>query len=329
MNQLTPLSSGLFICSNKKGINGQKGYGNRFIKRDKKKKILIFFVSFILFTFPQNISAQNIPEDKATQIKLIRILGKTREYCSRLKNAAFYFVCMEEITEKIDHSRDRVLNIMVQAPLSSRSNNKVETRFETPNKLEENKYVYDYQLIHKDYETKESRILLEENGDKKNEKDAQLKTQFFRYQKVLFGPIDLLSEYWQRHHDYKIVKEEILKGEKAIVIEAIPKPSLKQRHLFGKIWVKESDFSVMKIEWNQKNIGNFLVIEEIARRYKAEPRITLIAEYDIEKKKIRFPSRYFIEEAYISQKGKKFIRSKTEVIYKDYRFFVVETEIKY
>jgi len=57
--------------------------------------------------------------------------------------------------------------------------------------------------------------------------------------------------------------------------------------------------------------------------------MTLVSEYKVEKNGIRFSSRYFIEEAYIGKKGKKFISSETTVIYRDYKFFTVETEIKY
>ena len=284
----------------------------------------------ILFSFYQNIFSQNSSEEKGEQLKLIRILKKAGEYCSRLEHAAFYFVCLEEISERIDHSRDIVQGILVQTTTTIGPDYQRRTSFKTHRKkIVKNKYIYDYQLIRKDYETKERRILLEEKGKKKDEKDAQLKTIMFRYEKVLFGAIDLLSEYRQPYHDYKIVGEEMLNGEKALVIEAVPKPSLRQSYFFGKIWVKESDFSIIKIEWNQKSIGNFQILEEIAKRYKSKPRITLISEYNVEKNGIRFPSQFFIEEAYISQKGKKFIRSEITVIYKDYKFFSVETKIKY
>ncbi|HZX11385.1 MAG TPA: hypothetical protein VFG01_10620 [Acidobacteriota bacterium] len=300
---------------------------SKLIKKDKNRIILTLLLLLILFTFYQNIIAQNNSKEKAVQIKLSKILKKAREYCSRLKHSAFDFVCIEEITEVTDHSRDIVQNILVRTPTGDYG--QIETHFKIPKTKEKNKYIYDYQLIRKDYKTKERRILLEENGRKKHKKDAQLKTAIFHYKKVLFGPIDLLSEYWQQHHDYKIVGQEMLNGEKAVVIEAIPHSSLKKRHLFGKIWVKECDFRILKIEWNQKAIGNIQIIEEIAKRYKAEPQITLISEFNIEKNGIRFPSRYFIEEAYVSKKGKKFIRSETTVIYKDYKFFTVETVIKY
>lgn len=300
---------------------------NRLIKKDKKRIILTSMALFILFSSYQNISAQNSSEEKANQIKLIRILEKTREYCSRLKNAAFYYVCLEEVSEKINVSREFAQNILTQS--FSRENSQMETRFKTPIRIIENKYIYDYQLVQKDYKTEERRILLEENGAKRNEKDAPLKTVMFKYQKVLFGPIDVLSGYWQYFHDYKIVSEEMLHGEKTVVIEATPKPFLKQRRFFGKIWVKEGDFSILKIEWSQKSIGNFQILEDIAKRYNSEPQITLVSEYNIERNGIKFPSRYLIEEAYINKRGNKFIRSEIIITYRDYKFFIVETDIKY
>ncbi|MDH4272090.1 MAG: hypothetical protein OEW18_08950, partial [Candidatus Aminicenantes bacterium] len=42
----------------------------------------------------------------------------------------------------------------------------------------ENKYLYDYQLIRKDGDIQEKRILLEQNGKKRYHPDAKLKTQW-------------------------------------------------------------------------------------------------------------------------------------------------------
>lgn len=284
--------------------------------------ILSFIFPFILFNLHQNISAQNYSKEKTDQIKLVEILKKTGEYCRRLENAIFNFVCLEEISERIDHSRD------IKEDTASRVYNGI--YFKVPlKKIERNNYIYDYQLIRKEGKTKERRILLKENGKKRYEKYAQLKTAMFYYENVIFGPLGLLSEYWQSYHDYKIVSEEIMNGEKTAVIEAIPKSSLKQYHLFGKIWIKESDFSILKIEWDQKSMINSPIIETTAKHLQAEPKITLISEYKFEKSGVRFPSSYRIEEAYINKKGKKFIRSETTVTYKDYKFFTVETEVKH
>ena len=146
---------------------------------------------------------------------------------------------------------------------------------------------------------------------------------------MAFGPIDLLSRRGQFYHDYKIVKEEVLNQEQVAIIEATPNISFPQHSTFGKIWVRESDFVILKILWNEKSINNLQYAEERAAQLKAKPQITLISEFDIEKNGIRFPSRVIFEEAYINRQGKKLVASEIAVTYKDYKFFTVEVDVKY
>lgn len=278
--------------------------------------VILMIVSILIFSLHGSLG------EKKDQEKLTDILKKTGEYCEKLENAAFDFVCKEKIIEKIDVSdewagRDRVLRIIKDLPGA----------WKPSKKIKENTFIYDYQLIKKNKEVKETRILLEENSKEKYEKNSEIKTEMFHFEKPLFGPIGLLSKYWQAYHHYKIIGEEILDGEKVIIIEAIPKSSLGLRHLYGKIWVKESDFSILKIEWEPESMKNYDIIKKVAEKYKATPKITLVSEYRVEKNEIRFPSKIFIYEAYISKRG-KFIKSETGVSYEDYKFFTVETEIK-
>jgi hypothetical protein len=178
---------------------------------------------------------------------------------------------------------------------------------------------------------------LEKNGRKFYEENALLETLAFRHQHVLLRTVDLFGEFGNTLNDYRLIGDEILYGEEAIVIEAVPKNAYEHRfligtdpsYLLGKIWVNKKDSSILRIIWNPIVIRNFQNIEEIAKRYKTEPRITIISEYQFEKNGIRFPSRLSVEEAYISNAGLKFVRSKTEIVYKDYKFFIVQTEIKY
>ena len=56
-----------------------------------------------------------------------------------------------------------------------------------------------------------------------------------------------------------------------------------------------------------------------------EPDITIIVEFLYEKKDIRFPSRYYVQEAYHvkfpkTKRKRKLIRSETTVFYSDYEF---------
>lgn len=282
--------------------------------------ILLFFLLYLCLKIP----AQNISKEEAEEKKIVEVLKKTSEYCRKLENAALDFICLEEISERIDLSRDMVPSRSIS--LKSGSGSTIMKRVET---IKNNKYKYDYQLIRKANEIIENRILLEENFQKKFKKNANLQTEIFTFNKFLFGAVGVLSEERQNYYDYKIINNEILNDEKIVLIEAIPKPSLTQKIIFGKIWVRENDYSILKIEWNQKSIINFFVLEQRAKRYKADPEITTITEYGFEKNTIRFPSKCFIEEAYKNKKGEKFVRSETTAIYKDYKFFTVETEIRF
>jgi len=193
-----------------------------------------------------------------------------------------------------------------------------------------NVYVYDYQLIRKDKNITEKRILIEENGRKKHEKDAPLKTELFYHKKIIFGPYALLNREKQKNYDYKIIKTGKFHDDEALVIEAVPRSTEAVNDLYGKIWIAKKDFSILKIEYEQTSIENPEVAQVLAERFDAEPHFTITAEYGIKKKGIRFPSQFKIDEAYIKPKSHlRNTRSKTIVDYYDYKFFVVETEVKY
>ncbi len=287
------------------------------IKREKFP-LFITLLSF-LYLMPR---LQAKSPQKTDEEKLAGILRRTCQYCERLEKASLDFVCIEEITEKIDFSRDR--SDAIYLPLGG-----IRTQIKIPKLKEEKSYIYDYQFIQRGPVKKEKRVLLEKNGKKVCEEDAQLETSFVRVENVLMGPVGLLGQYMQGHHDYRLIGEEMVNEENTAVLEAIPKPTLNRPHCYGKIWVSEKDFSVLKIAWEQKSIGNYAVLEERAKTYKADPVITLVSEYGFEKNGLRFPSRDFSEEAYVDEKGRRFVRTQTSIIYKDYKFFIVDVTIQY
>lgn len=279
--------------------------------------VLLWLLYFPLLSL--NIASQNPPEEKAIQIDLDKILQKTRYYCHRLNIAALDFVCLEEIEEKreVDFWGWDNISYLIQVRNSKIRGSKLI-----------NKYVYDYQLIRQEGDIKERRILLEENGRKRFEEDVELIPVRFHHENVLFGPIGLLSEFRQFQHDYKILREETLDGQETTVIEAVPKLSLKDAHMYGKIWVRNKDFSILKIEWDPTSLPKYSLLEKMAKKKKAELKVTLISEYGYEKNGIRFPSKYIIEEAYIDKDGKKTVATELAITYRDYKFFTVEVEIK-
>jgi len=260
------------------------------------RRILTFLLIFIAAILVPYVLSES--DEKSGAADLPRILEKTAEYCESLDEIALHFICNEEIKEHFYWGRYSG----------------------------QNSYVYDYQLIRKDKAIEEQRVLIEENGQEKREESAELKTKRFQYEYVIFGPIGLLSKSRQRLHDYTFKKTEKHKGDKCYVIEVVPKPHTKTGCLFGKAWVRQDDCSIMKIEWNQQSMENIEKIEEYARRLRVNPRITFASEYAFEKNGIRFPSKYTVKEEYVRRTRVKI--SETTVVYKDYNFLIVETEVK-
>lgn len=232
--------------------------------------------------------------------RLAAILKKSEDYCRRLDKAALDFVCLEEVTESSRHFTPRT-----------------------------DIYLYDYQFVRKSGEAKEKRNLIAVNARKKDIRDTSLHTVMFRYENALFGPVGLLSRSWQPDFDYSLIGDDVVDGVKTVVIEATPGRLSFEPHAYGKLWVREDDGSVLKIVWDQRSLGNFRSADEWAKSFGAEPQITAFTEYAYEKNGLRFPSRSYSEEAYLTQDKRKSVSGEISIRYKDYKFFTVETEVRY
>ena len=244
--------------------------------------------------------APSVAQSSPAQTRLSAILGKSADYCRKLDNAALDFVCMEEVTETS-------YNLAPDTDV----------------------YLYDYQFVRKAGGARERRDLVAVNGKKKDSKDVPLRPGHFQYENVLFGPIGLLSRYWQTFLAYRIVGDDLLYGQKAVIVEAVPGAGLIEAHPYGRIWISEKDGSVLKIVWDQRSLGNFKAAEEWATEHDAEPMFTAYSEYGFEKNGLRFPSRSYTEQAYMRKDRGKSPIAEISVTYMDYKFFTVETETIY
>ena len=109
---------------------------------------------FLIFMQPQ-------AQETAEQARLAAILKKSAEYCQRLDKAALDFVCLEEVTEASRYSATTTEDF----PHDYQFNRIEISGDSTPQTYV---YLYDYQFIRKDTETKETRNLIAVNGKKKN-----------------------------------------------------------------------------------------------------------------------------------------------------------------
>lgn len=241
-------------------------------------------------------------EEIAQQKRLENILKKSARYCKKLLSVSFDFICDEVMEERIGNSF-------------------------------KNRLDYFYRLTKTGDKVKEHRSLMRQQGKRISRVEHSPDRQGYSIERIIFGPAAMLGRGWQNFFYYKILGEEVLYGEKTVILEALPKQHLPANPFFGKIWVKEDNGSVLKISWNPKSIEgvrqNFMnYISQRAKKYKGEPHILSVLELDVIKKGIRFPSKCYIEENYIGEDGKKVTRAKKTTSYKNYLFYSVRAQVK-
>ena len=256
--------------------------------------------------------------------KLEVILKKTGEYCEKVKNLALHYVCKENIVDI--HYFYRTREVIERVPKSSFITSTI--RFELKGSKKKS-YVYDYQLIRKSGEMIEKRDLLEEEGKTIKEKSSGLKNVKYFSKNIVFGPVGFLSKYWQSHFEYKIIGSDIKNGKEALIIRAYPKQEREENYNVAQIWIDMKEYSILKIQWEPLSIQNY--DEEKIRYPTGEYKKTIIwnVDFGVEEKGIRFPSKQIVQEVFISENDKKHVLEEIIFTYTDYKFFTVETEVKY
>lgn len=283
-------------------------------------RYLILIPFFLVHT--DNVSSVLLSDEKnKNQSELEEILRKCDEYCERAKSSALFFVCQEKIKEEFS-TPSRGISVSTTVSPEGRRVRTISPAL----KKERNEYIYDYQLIKKGSDIKESRTLIEENGEERYEKDAPLKTRRFYSLRSVYGPVGFLSREFQEQYDYKLKKGDKVEGREAYVIEASPKKMMEGKPNYGKLWIDKEDFSVLKIEIAQESLAGYEDFIKKIKKQGFQPIFTTTHYYGVEKKGIRFPSKTVFREVYRPLRG---IISKTVIEYSNYRFFTVEYEVKH
>jgi hypothetical protein len=265
----------------------------------------------------------------ATEIDLPSLLQKAAEYCQRLEGSIFDFFCREEIEETIDVTLEP---IKPGAPLDEWSYGGGSNRrgiYSIAGKVSKfkNSFVYDYQCIRAERVLTEKRTLLKEGKEERNVPNAKLELSGLVYFNNLLSPINLFGERSQPDFDYRVVGKEKFEKKPVLVVEAKLKAGvIEPKCLLGKAWIDPGTADILKMELTQKPTGGLEVFAKREAQYDRKLRLTLRTEFSAEKNGIRFPSRLLIEEAYLNKMGRAYVRSKTNVVYSNFKFFTVETE---
>jgi len=288
-----------------------------------KKQRIIGSILFCTF-FSIQIYGQIDNSKLLDQEKLEIILRKSAEYCERVKSIALYYVCQEEIKEKTNFYL--VSPFMRNSPFGNIK--RVVSKAPKIERIIKNSYIYDYQLINKDGEILENRTLLKKNNIKRRQENAKLELRL-RAERMVYGPVGFLSQYWQEFFDYKIIGEEDLNHIIGTVIEATPRPNNEDNRNFAHIWVDKEDGSILQIEWQPESITDYSGNQINFQALDIEVNVEWTVTYGIEKNGVRFPDRQQVQEFLVPKGDLRFLQNETIILYNNYKFFIVETEIKY
>ena len=308
---------------------------SRFLRREmriqeisskKRIKSIIFSIAIvILIGFNPDISAKKSYGDNSQEI-LKQILKKTGEYCERIKKIALYYVCKENIAIKENLYRIvKNINPIINPYGELRYDNKArKLKF---HRTKKKTLIYDYQLVKKEKNLEENRVLLQENRKKKQKKNAKLQTNY-QAKYIIYGPVGFLSKYWQYYFDFEVTGEELIDNKKTIVLKASPKPANKNNRNYATIWIDKNDFSILQIEWEPESIIDYQDNVKFKNLGDIKRTVTWRVTYAIEKNGVKFPSKQFIQDSIIDSSGEKKVLEEISFIYDNYKFFIVDVEYK-
>ena len=297
-------------------------------KKMSKSRVLNRSHISILLTF---LTALFIPSDQLSagtqkklmdQMSMAEILRATGEYCERVKQMALQYICLEKITDI-----EKFFGGM-----SPSSELKRENIFFNVRKTRRQTYTYDYQLIKNDDELLEQRIMLEKNGRKRHQKNADLSHLKYFSQFLIYGPVGFLSRYWQSRFTYTYFDEDKINGEPVVIIQAVPNEVRLDNSNIGRIWINK-DFQILRVEWEPAWIQNYEDETLSTKLGEFQKKVVWRVDYSVEKNGVLFPGQQFIQEIFFQDSSsgirRKAVKRETRFLYDNYKYFIVDTSVNW
>lgn len=238
---------------------------------------------------------------RESEAVLAVMLDKAAAYAEKLKQAAFHFICREDV------SQDVFAHASVTGSAAARTG-----------------WVYDYQIICQNGRITENRVLLEKNRLPQHVAKAQLETVFHSYFSF-YMPVTLLAREKRRLYQYRLIGRERIRDQNCWRIGVVRRRP--GSIPWGEAWISEDDGAVLQIQLDQTSIVGFDKMAQKAVEKGFIPDIATIHEYELSRDGVRFPSRTTFIEKYKSLRVPAFERSRTRFEYRDHMFFAVATKV--
>jgi len=276
-------------------------------------------------------AAQETPQN---QEALNRLLQGTANYCDKLRNSAFHFICTEEIQElriplATDDRMEEFYERLNISHLIPRDLEKLRNEV-LPEKKD---YLFTYRLLKQGENILEERDWLSENKEGIHQNNVIRPTAFLS-QKAVFAPLTLLARERQECYQYRFIRYDYLEGRPVAIISALPRNPGSTNVVYGTLWVDNQDFSIMKIEADPHSIVGYEKLADLARQLKTHLDLSLETDFNKTYNGLRFPTRVCMIENYRGGRTVSSLRgplgwerNRTVFTYSDYQFFNVQMDV--
>lgn len=298
------------------------------------------------------------------QQELAEVLEKSAQYCEKLKERVFHFLCYEKIIETVHKSlqypeKRRGLKNFLEGFKPNQGGFRYEAErqqrykrrrgmYSDRNREIKRIYLNEYQIIKIGDRVKERRTLRKFNGKKMVEKVPGLQTVIYSYKNAL-TPIHFFAAENQGKYLYRILKKERVMGCRAYVIEIKAKGDPGEEtgenkdeadSILVKAWVDAKDFSILKFNVfpGAFSGADYLLASNVHEKYNV--KISDTHYFGKVKEGIRYPSKTEIYISYneepkklvttrnreLSHGARIYTKLSTVYFYKDYIFYTVSVE---
>ena len=287
------------------------------------KKLLFFihmvFISLFLsandgIAIPEpTVEVKAVASEEETVQELGKYLQGAAEYCVKLKESAFHFICRETVTI-ILKNYNRYGDVIEQVDRTQ----------------------YDYQLLNVENRVHEQRLPVKKNQANPEKNSVSDLVFSFLNERAVFGPGTLLSKERQENFKYEITKFRKQNHHQFVVVRVIPKKEGEFFFSDGEVWIDTENHSVRKIVVEPRYINGYEKLEQAAHVLKTRLFLHCEIIFDQEYNGLFFPTEVNIVETYqggpiiTKDAGIKGLEhSRTVFSYQDYRFFKVKTDVRY
>ena len=257
-------------------------------------------------------------------------MDKCDEYCRKLTVASLYYVCtekMREITREVVEKTSGLTRGLGHDSKTGKEIMEATFKYTALGKRRKSGCLYDCQLIRKEGNVEERRILLEKDRKKVMGQNPPQPAARLYSLKPIYIPAWLLSSEQRAIFSYELAKEEKVSGKEAYVIEVKPRTPGDGDLRGGKIWLDKSTGRALKAEVRTTFLAGYESFIQECSMNHWRPLFTSIHDYETEKSGILYPSRSVvrIEPDKMFSPGRD-VKYSAYILYDRYRFFTVETE---